>query len=71
MFFDVKFELRMKARMVVGGNMNWARDVNAYCGVVKIDTVRTYLFIGKLNDLDVTVTDVEKAYLHGFTKENI
>ena len=45
--------------------------MNAYCGVVKIDTVRTYLFIGKLNDLDVTVTDVEKAYLHGFTKENI
>ena len=41
------------------------------CGVVSIDTVRTYFFLGQINDLEVAAADFDNACLHGFTKENI
>ena len=42
-----------------------------YCGVVKIDTVRTDLFIGQIDDLQVAAAYIWNAYLHGFYKDNI
>ena len=49
MFFDVKFDLGRKARLVEGGNMTGARDEDTYYGVVNIDTVSTYLLLGEIN----------------------
>ena len=51
MCFDVKFDLRSKSRLVAGGNMTGSRDEEAYCGMGKIDTFRTYFLLGQLDDL--------------------
>ena len=69
--FDVKFDLRRKARLVAGGNLTKKPDEELYSGVVSIDAVRTALFIAQLNGLEVMAADVGNAYLHGHTKEKI
>ena len=46
-------------------------DEVTYCDVVKIDTVRADLFLGQINDLQVTASDVVNVYLHRFSKEKI
>ena len=51
MCFNFKFDPRRKAKMVTGGNMIGDRDEDTYCGVVKIDTSRTYVFLGHIKDL--------------------
>ena len=51
--------------------MTGARDKDAYCGVVNIDTVRKAFFPGNINDLEVAAADVGNAFIHGFTKEKI
>ena len=71
MWFDTNFDLRRKAEMVAGGNMPGSRDKDYYCGVINIGTVSTDILFEYINDLEVDVTDVENAYLHGFTKDKI
>ena len=39
--------------------------------MVNIENVGTYLFLGHINCLEVSATDVGNPYLHGFSKENI
>ena len=51
--------------------MTGYRYKDFYCGVLNIDTLRPYFFLGNLNDLEVAATDVGNSYIHGFTKENI
>ena len=50
-FFDVEFDPRRKTQLVSGGNMKEDRDKNYHCGVVIIDTVRIYFFLGRLNGI--------------------
>jgi hypothetical protein len=53
MVFDVKYDLRHKARLVAGGS--WAVNENdkedIYSGVVRMDTVRIGYFLGKMYGL--------------------
>ena len=69
--FDVKFDLRRKARLVAGGNWTDPSSEDVYAGVVSLDSVRTAFFLGELNGLDVMAADISNAYLHGYTKEKV
>jgi hypothetical protein len=71
MCFDVKFDLRRKARLVAGGHLTAPPDEDIYSGVVSIDSVRLALFLAGLNDLQVCAADIGNAFLHAKTKEKI
>jgi hypothetical protein len=40
MVFDLKYDLRHKARLVAGGNWTVNDEKDIYSGVVRMDTVR-------------------------------
>jgi hypothetical protein len=44
--FDVKYDLRHKARLVAGGNRTVNEKEDFYSGVVQMDTVRFGVFLG-------------------------
>ena len=46
--FDVKFDLRHKARLVADGNWTEATRDDVYSGVVAMETVRLGFFVGEL-----------------------
>jgi len=69
--FDVKFDLRRKARLVGGGNWTEVNSEESYAGVVSIDTVRLAFLLGDLNGLSTMAADIGNAYLHGYTKEKV
>ena len=69
--FDVKFDLRHKARLVTDGNWTDVVCDNTYLGVVRMDTVRTGFTLGDLNGLKFCAQDVGNAYLNSYTKEKI
>ena len=49
--FDVKFDLRYKARLVADGNWTDIVREDIYSGVVGMDTVRLGFTLGDLNNL--------------------
>jgi hypothetical protein len=51
MVLDVKYDLRNKARLVVGGNWTVNDKEDIYSGVVRMDTVRIGFFLGELHGL--------------------
>ena len=69
--FDVKFDLRHKARLVANGNWTDATREDIYSGVVAMDTVRAGFFVGELNGLSCCAGDVGNAYLNSETKEKV
>ena len=69
--FDVKHDLRRKARFVAGGHMSIAPREDSYSGVVDHENVRITLFLAEHNDLNVMAADIGNAYLHARTKEKV
>jgi hypothetical protein len=69
--FDVKFDVRRKARCVAGGNWTDPPDSDVFSGVVSIENVRLGLFATVHNGLQICAADVGNAFLHGYTKELI
>ena len=69
--FDVKFDLRRRARLVGGGNHTQLEKEETYSGVVGTDTVRWAMFIGEMNGLSCCAGDIGSAYLHSITRERI
>ena len=67
--FDVKFDLRRKARLVAGGHRTDPPPEDVYSGVVMIDSVRLAFFLCVLNKMQACAADVGCAFLHGRTKE--
>jgi hypothetical protein len=49
LFFDVKFDLRHKARLVGGGNTMAAPKEDVYSGVIAMDTIRLAMQVAKMN----------------------
>jgi hypothetical protein len=49
MVFDVKYDLRHKARLVVGGKWNVNDKEDIYSGIVRMGTVRIGIFLGYLD----------------------
>jgi hypothetical protein len=71
MVFDVKCDLRHKARLVAGGNWTLNDKEDIYSGVVRMDTVRIGFFLGELYRLSCCACDIENAFLYGKTKEKV
>ena len=69
MVFDIKSDLRRKARLVAGGHKTDPPKESTYSSVVSRDSVRIAFTIAALNGLDVLVGDVQNAYLNAPTKE--
>jgi hypothetical protein len=51
MVFNIKYDLRYKARLVAGGNWTVNDKEDTYSGVVWMDTVRIGFFLGELYGL--------------------
>ena len=69
--FDVKYDLRHKARLVAGGNWTVNDKEDIYSGVVRMDTVRIGFFVGELYGLSCCACDIGNAFLYGKTKEKV
>jgi Reverse transcriptase (RNA-dependent DNA polymerase) len=67
--FDIKFDLRQKARLVAGGSWTDTPKEDIYSGVVGMDTIRLGFTVAAMNGLDVCATDIGNAFLYGKTKE--
>jgi hypothetical protein len=66
--FDVKYDVRHKSRLVVGGNWTVNDNEDLFSGVVCMDTVRTGFFLGELYELPRCACDIGNAILYGKTK---
>ena len=71
MVFDVKFDLRRKARLVAGGNMTAPPKEDVYSGVVGMEGIRLGFTLASLFGLDVCAADVGNAFLYGRTREKV
>ena len=69
--FDVKFDLRKKARLVAGGNWTSPPIEDIYSGVVSLEAIRIGFVIAALNELKVCAGDIGNAFLYGKTKEKV
>jgi hypothetical protein len=73
MIFDVKYDLRHKARLIfacVNCTVNDKEDI--YSGVVRMDTVRLIgFFLGELYGLSCCACYIGNAFLYGKTKEKV
>jgi hypothetical protein len=70
--FDIKFDLRRKARLVAGGHLTKPIYNNApYSGIASLKSIRTCIFLAELNGLSLCAADVGNAYLEAETKEKL
>ena len=71
MIFDIKQDLRRKARLVIGGNMVDSTGHEIYTSVIKQHSHRIIEVSEKANDLVILVIDIGNAYLYANTREKI
>jgi hypothetical protein len=69
--FDVKFDLRRKARLVAGGHQTDPPKEDVYSGVVAMETIRMGFVVAAMNGLQVCAADVGNAFLYGITRERV
>lgn len=69
--FDVKFDLRRKARLVAGGHRTQPANEDIYSGVVSIENVRIAMMLADANKMEVVAADVGNAFLYGHTKAKL
>jgi len=68
--FDVKHDLRHRARAVAGGHKTEQTDT-AYSSVVQLRSVRIAILAGELNELETMVGDISSAYLEAKCREKV
>ena len=73
MIFDVKMEnnFRSKARLMAGGHMTEAPNVQTYTSVVSRETTCIALTYAALNNLEVKEADIQYTYLSAPCEEKI
>jgi hypothetical protein len=69
MVFDVKYDLRHKARLVAGGNWTVNDKEDIYSGVFRMDAVKLGFFLGELYGRSCCACDIGYAFLYGKTNE--
>jgi hypothetical protein len=69
--FDVKFDLRKKARLVAGGKKTTPPKEDLYSGVVDLMTVQLGHMLAKANGLQVCAADIGNAFLYGKTRKKV
>ena len=67
--YDVKPDLRRKARLVADGHLTEIPISSVYLSVVSLKGLKITIFIAELNQLETWCTDVGNAYLEAFTDE--
>jgi hypothetical protein len=63
MIFDVKQDLRRKARLVIGGHVVDATGYDVYASNMKTVSARLLMLIASANKMDVLTGDIGSAYL--------
>ena len=71
MIFEVKQDLRRKARLVIGGHVVDPMGQEVFASVMKQSSTRILLIIAQANGLDVLTGDIGNAYLYAKTREKI
>jgi hypothetical protein len=69
--FDVKHDLRHKARLVAGGHLTDPPKDSVYLGVASLQSLRLVALFAELNGLQLWAADVGNAYLEALTKEKL
>ena len=67
--FDVKMDFTRKARWVKDGHKTAEPENSTFAGVVSRESVRIALTYAALNDIKVTVGDIQNAYLQAPSSE--
>ena len=63
MFFDVRVDLRRKARLVIGGHVINSSRHDVYVSTMKYFSDRILMTIAVANNLDLMTGDIVNAYL--------
>jgi Reverse transcriptase (RNA-dependent DNA polymerase) len=71
MIFDVKHDLRRKARLVAGGHLVDAFDIDIYSSTVKSISVKLLHVIAHKMNLKQLCGDVASAYVNAYTNEKV
>ena len=71
MIFDVKVDLRRKARLVIGGHIFDSNGHDVYASMMKSVSARFLMTIAAANNLEFLVGDIGNAYLHADTEEKL
>jgi hypothetical protein len=71
MIFDVKHDLRHRARLVAGGHLTDPTTEGTYSSVVSLRGLRLAILGAELNGLDIIVGDISSAYLESYTREKV
>ena len=71
MIFDVKVDLRRKARLVIEGRAVDSSGHKVYASTMNFVSARILLKINAASNLDVMTGDIGNAYLNTNTEENI
>jgi hypothetical protein len=71
MVFNVKYDPRHEAILVANGNLTVNDKEDIYSGVVCMDTVRIWFFLGELYGLSCCACDIGNSFLYGKIKEKV
>ena len=71
MVYDVKHDLRRKARLVADGHLTKVPLDSVYSSVVSLRGLRMTIFLAELNQLELWCTDVGNAYLEARNDKKI
>ena len=69
--FDVKYDGRRKARLVIGGNFTSPPKEDIYSGVVGIGTVHLAFQLAQMHGILACAADMGTAFLYGLAKEKV
>jgi len=69
--FDVKSDLRRKARFVAGGHRTEDPKDGIFAGIANIRAVRMAIQLAEINGLETWALDIGNANLHAKTKEKL
>ena len=71
LIFEVKFDLRMKARYVAGGHLMEPLSTITYSSVVSRESIQIGFLLSTLNGLDILAADIQNTYLNAPTEEKV
>ena len=71
LIFEVKFDLRRKARYVAGSHLTELPSTMIYSSVVSHESILIGFLVAALNGLDVLAADIQNAYLNAPTEEKV
>ena len=69
--YNVKHDGWHQARLVAGRHLTDIPVDSVYSKVVSLRGFKLLVFIAKLNNMEIWVTDISSAYLEAYTKEKV